>query len=558
MADNVFHSYYRRRNSNNDGWDLFYLKTTGADVLDATSNGKFRGVIKEEVHTVNGKKFTSSSGIVLTAADLTIDGTTTDTIESKITELETFKTTTVPSTYAKKSGDTFTGEVTFQENLTISKWAIINNGITNSSGSIALTFDNGKILYTNGSELATISDVDLKLDKTGGTITGDLTVNGVTKVAEIELDKTKFKQSSIDTRNGSYTLTFPEKSGTIVVNTDIADFATKDSVQTAQNRADEAYSLAEGRTRSVSFPTIDAMITALKSASKTDYKIGDNIFIEAVNVPDYWISKVLDDNSGIYGYFEVSILETQKVSLNDYVDLNSAQTIGGEKTFSDKIKINGGLEVKPGGYILTDGDASLQFSTDGNSLYFEGTSFEFSDASNVTIHKLKDSNESLGTNGQVLLSNGTYIYWGDVSTTDTKNTAGSTDTSGKIYLIGTTAQSEYSQTYSHDTVYIGADGCLYSNNEKTVTIDSKNEINLDSVDVYFDEVNSSLIDTDSILIGDDYITINAKSTEYTATFQKKNGTVAYISDIFNVYTGKTDPSSISGNTVKAGDFWLSE
>lgn len=54
--------------------------------------------------------------------------------------------------------------------------------------------------------------------------------------------------------------------------------------------------------------------------------------------------------------------------------------------------------------------------------------------------------------------------------TDTKNTAGSTDSSSKLFLIGAASQSANPQTYSHDTAYVGTDGCLYSNNSKTVTV----------------------------------------------------------------------------------------
>ena len=52
---------------------------------------------------------------------------------------------------------------------------------------------------------------------------------------------------------------------------------------------------------------------------------------------------------------------------------------------------------------------------------------------------------------------------------DTKNTAGSTDSSSKLFLIGATSQATNPQTYSHDTVYVGTDGCLYSNNTKVLT-----------------------------------------------------------------------------------------
>ena len=49
---------------------------------------------------------------------------------------------------------------------------------------------------------------------------------------------------------------------------------------------------------------------------------------------------------------------------------------------------------------------------------------------------------------------------------NTKNTAGSTDSSKKLFLIGAESQAANPQTYSHDTVYVGTDGCLYSNSTK--------------------------------------------------------------------------------------------
>ena len=90
------------------------------------------------------------------------------------------------------------------------------------------------------------------------------------------------------------------------------------AVTNAQNKANSAYSLAEGRAKAVSFDTVAAMTTALKAAAKTDYKVGDNIFIKALDTPDYWVSKDLDNNTGTYGYFEISALESQKVDLTAY------------------------------------------------------------------------------------------------------------------------------------------------------------------------------------------------------------------------------------------------
>lgn len=69
-----------------------------------------------------------------------------------------------------------------------------------------------------------------------------------------------------------------------------------------------------------------------------------------------------------------------------------------------------------------------------------------------------------GKQGSFLRGDGTWAV-----PTDTKNTAGSTDTSSKIFLIGATSQAANPQTYSHDTAFVGTDGCLYSNSQKVLT-----------------------------------------------------------------------------------------
>lgn len=69
-----------------------------------------------------------------------------------------------------------------------------------------------------------------------------------------------------------------------------------------------------------------------------------------------------------------------------------------------------------------------------------------------------------GKQGSYLRGDGTWVV-----PTDTKNTAGSSNTSSKIFLIGATSQAANPQTYSHDTVFVGTDGCLYSNSQKVLT-----------------------------------------------------------------------------------------
>ena len=60
--------------------------------------------------------------------------------------------------------------------------------------------------------------------------------------------------------------------------------------------------------------------------------------------------------------------------------------------------------------------------------------------------------------------------------TDTKNTAGSTDSSKKLFLIGAESQGENPQTYSQDTAYVGTDGHLYSNSSQVVNLASTQTI----------------------------------------------------------------------------------
>ena len=61
-------------------------------------------------------------------------------------------------------------------------------------------------------------------------------------------------------------------------------------------------------------------------------------------------------------------------------------------------------------------------------------------------------------------------WWADANydSGNTKNTTGSTNTSSKIFLIGATSQADSPVTYSHDTAYVGTDGCLYSNSTKVI------------------------------------------------------------------------------------------
>ena len=55
---------------------------------------------------------------------------------------------------------------------------------------------------------------------------------------------------------------------------------------------------------------------------------------------------------------------------------------------------------------------------------------------------------------------------------DTKNTAGSTDSSSKLFIVGATSQAANPQTYSHDTAYVNTNGSIYSEDMSTSDVDT--------------------------------------------------------------------------------------
>ena len=109
------------------------------------------------------------------------------------------------------------------------------------------------------------------------------------------------------------------------------------TANTANNTANTAKSIAEGANQALSYTNYETMITAFNELADNVYKVGQNIMIVTLNVPDLWVSAIeetsvtytfttdeafttaLQTNGYIQvGYYKLSALETQKVDLTDY------------------------------------------------------------------------------------------------------------------------------------------------------------------------------------------------------------------------------------------------
>ena len=85
------------------------------------------------------------------------------------------------------------------------------------------------------------------------------------------------------------------------------DTEIRDLIDGVEETSEQAKAIAEGKATGYVFDTVDDMNTWLETNSNI-LKLGDNLYIRAVDVPDYW-----------WDGEKAQQLETQKVDLTDYV-----------------------------------------------------------------------------------------------------------------------------------------------------------------------------------------------------------------------------------------------
>ena len=156
-----------------------------------------------------------------------------------------------------------------------------------------------------------------------------------------------------------------------------------------QQELNEVRTIAEGAGAAMSFSNYASLVSDFNNAADDDYKLGQSIYINTLDVPDLWIYEVSNISVLYYyttdeaftdllkqqgyvqiGYYKVAALETQKVDLTNYATLDTTQTFTGTKSFTDFSLINDYTNGKTLASYLSD----VYTKTESDGKYVDLTS----------------------------------------------------------------------------------------------------------------------------------------------------------------------------------------
>lgn len=350
---------------------------------------------------------------------------------------------------AQSSGFKISGGTTSNKNLQVNDNVQINTALTiGESGKGAVT------IKSNGNNATTI------IGPNNGTV--NLPANSTS-------DKVLLQQ---ETKGTSSWISYDTSAsnGSIVQRTSSGDIYTKKLFVDATSSASTSLTKAANINDSGQLTRVD--LTTDSPVAST----GDNPpFIKSVSQAasgkiSATIERIPNASTSAGGVIKVHGVKTTKVTVN-----SSTSTSG--RYYPIELNTDGKAFVNvPWTDTTYSGEKGISLS---------GSKFGHTNA--ITAGTAEGSAGTLGFSGSFTIPKITYDAYGHitgVTTTtvtlpanvDTKNTAGATNTSSKLFLIGATSQGANPQTYSHDTAYVGTDGCLYSGGSKVLTsyTDTKN------------------------------------------------------------------------------------
>lgn len=221
--------------------------------------------------------------------------------------------------------------------------------------------------------------VELPIDENGNV---DVTVP--TKVSELDNDSNFVSESNLSS------VAFSGDYDDLQDKPDISDIATNvaNGAVSAHNESETAHSdirnaigtvkeIAEGANIAIVFDDYSSLVTFFNTESDA-LKVGTNLYVKTVDVPDLWISAVESESlsytyttdadflsyingNGQIGYYKFSELETQKVDLSNYATLTDLGT-----------KVSKAGDTMTGGLLLSTSGGNNwlgAYRGSGSSLY---------------------------------------------------------------------------------------------------------------------------------------------------------------------------------------------
>ena len=219
-----------------------------------------------------------------------------------------------------------------------------------------------------------------------------------------------------------------------------------------ENRAKmkEVESIAKGANQAVSFGNYETMITAFNNLPPDVYRVGQNVMIVTLNVPDLWIADVsptyvnynFTSNEGFVstlnemgyvqvGYYELSALETQKVDLTEYVKIND---FGYGKLA--RTKAAHGMSQTADGYIYPSPPANSSIDNRNRYNWLNCESVDYVTKVGLTANNLTLTDEEKSSARAWLgaIGNTDYAGEGKAGVIKTSNGTGGCTVTGDGYL----------------------------------------------------------------------------------------------------------------------------
>ena len=381
----------------------------------------------------------SSTAATWTVAQTNIDGAVTGPTSATANAVAIFNGT--GGKIIKNSGFTIGCSVPANAKFTDTTYTLSSFGITATSTELnycdGVTSNIQTQLNAKSGTGHAHDDKYLKL--TGGTLSGDLGFSGTN---HIHWNNGTYQQRIFltdDSSANTAVFTFQQSADTASTWKNL--FTIKDDgTVVATTFSGSGSGLSSLNASNLSSGTVPAARLPLPTTSAKGGIVASNVLTTAVS-----LTSANGSTSG--RYYGVQIDKDGKAFVNvPWVNDNTTYTAGTGLSLS-----NGKFSLAASGVTVnTDGTAKTYGNTAQQTPSHGGTF-------NIPYY-------TVDTYGRITAAGTTTVKL--PADTNTKNTAGSTNTSSKIFLIGATEQSANPQTYSHDTAYVGTDGCLYSNSKK--------------------------------------------------------------------------------------------